>query len=108
MQKVSATIKDFQALAKAGLIGELVAFEINEPDVFHMVGISNKLATAFILHDGELSKERAWSGSRNLFDVAKKIGCRALTIKAFEKQEPAQQEPEQQITLSSGKVINFQ
>ena len=105
MQQEPANMKDFQALASAGLLGELVAFESSKINVFNLVGISKKLEKAFILYDTELNEPRTWSGSRNLFIVAQKIGYHELKIRAKEK--PVNEE-RTEIKLSNGSVINFQ
>ncbi len=105
MQQLPANMKDFQELAKAGALGELVAFEVDEANVFNIVGVSQRLGKAFLLYDTDLSEVRAWSGTRNLFSVAQKIGYHELKIVAQKKPKPIEQA---EIKLSCGDVISFQ
>ncbi|MDC5753580.1 hypothetical protein [Vibrio europaeus] len=106
MQQEPANMKDFQALAQAGLLGELVAFESPEhTNVFNIVGVSQRLEKAFVLYDTELAEARTWNGTRNLFPVAQKIGYHELKIRASKKARPTELT---ELKLSSGHVINFQ
>ena len=108
MLETPANMKDFQNLAKNNALGQLVALESENDGVFNIVGINPHLGMAFILYDTELEEKRHWVGSRNLYQVAQKIGCCNLTIRGRERTAISNNQEESGLKLSNGTVISFQ
>lgn len=103
MLEEAGTMADFKALLRAGLLGELVAVEL-EDDQFSLIGVNPKTQVAVVMYNTQLTERRIWSGSRYVVGVARKLGVNALTFRI--RTEPKPQPHAQAVKLPSGTVIS--